>query len=107
MKFSIKDFFSKSDQIRSFLRIWLHLLKKFLMENFIFCAVIFLFMNILMDDLLMRFFYIQNRKMCLSKPSFYQYLFGFLPCLALLLLWKHFICDRIALKTQYKPPLTL
>ena len=39
MKFSIKDFFSKCDQIRSFLRIWLHLLKKSLMENFIFCAV--------------------------------------------------------------------
>ena len=29
MKFPIKDFFSKCDQIRSFLRIWLHLLKKF------------------------------------------------------------------------------
>ena len=40
MKFSIKDFFSKFDQIRSFLRIWLHLLKKSLMENFIFCAVL-------------------------------------------------------------------
>ena len=39
MKFSIKDFFSKCDQIRSFLRIWLHLLKKSLIENFIFCAV--------------------------------------------------------------------
>ena len=39
MKFSIKGFFSKCDQIRSFLRIWLHLLKKSLMENFIFCAV--------------------------------------------------------------------
>ena len=36
MKFSIKDFFSKCDQIRNFLRIWLHLLKKSLMENFIF-----------------------------------------------------------------------
>ena len=35
-KFSIKDFFSKYDQIRSFLRIWSHLLKKSLMENFIF-----------------------------------------------------------------------
>ena len=33
MKFSIIDFFSKCDQIRS------HLLKKSLMENFIFCAV--------------------------------------------------------------------
>ena len=39
MKFSIKDFFGKCDQIRSFLRIWLHLMKKSLMENFIFCAV--------------------------------------------------------------------
>ena len=39
MKFSIKDFFSKWDQIRSFLRIWPHLLKKSLMENFIFSAV--------------------------------------------------------------------
>ena len=39
-KFSIKDFFSKCDKIRSFLRIWSHLLKKPLMENFIFCAVI-------------------------------------------------------------------
>ena len=39
MNFSIKNFFSKCDQIRSFLRIWSHLLKKPLMENFIFCAV--------------------------------------------------------------------
>ena len=39
MKCSIKDFFSKCDQIRSFLRIWSHLLKKSLMESFIFCAV--------------------------------------------------------------------
>ena len=39
MKFSIKDFFSKCDQIRSFLCIWSHLLKKSLMESFIFCAV--------------------------------------------------------------------
>ena len=39
MKFSIKDFFSICDQIRSFLRIWSHLLKKSLMKNFIFCAV--------------------------------------------------------------------
>ena len=33
IKFSIEDFFSKCDQIRSFLRIWSHLLKKFLMES--------------------------------------------------------------------------
>ena len=39
MKFSIKDFLSKCDQIRRKLRIWLHSLKKFLMENSSFCAV--------------------------------------------------------------------
>ena len=39
MKFSIKDFISKCDQIRSFLQICSHLLKKSLMENFIYCAV--------------------------------------------------------------------
>ena len=38
MKFSNKDFFSKCDQIRSSLRVWLQLLNKYLMENFIFCA---------------------------------------------------------------------
>ena len=32
------NFFSKCDQIRRKLRIWSHLLKKSLMENFIFCA---------------------------------------------------------------------
>ena len=39
MKFSIKDFFSKCDQIRISLRIWSHLLKKFSVKIFIFCAV--------------------------------------------------------------------
>ena len=39
MQFSIKDFLSKCNQIRWELRIWSHLLKKSLMENFILCAV--------------------------------------------------------------------
>ena len=39
MTFSIKDFFSKCDQILNFLWIWSYLLKKSSMENFIFCAV--------------------------------------------------------------------
>ena len=37
MKFSIRDFFSECDQIRNFLQIWSHLLKKYLMEKF--CAL--------------------------------------------------------------------
>ena len=44
LKFSIKNFFSKCGPIRRkcyfFLRIWLNLLKKSLMENFIFCAMV-------------------------------------------------------------------
>ena len=36
MKFPIKDFFSKCNQIRRKPRIWSQLLKKFLMKNFIF-----------------------------------------------------------------------
>ena len=39
MKFSIKDFFSKCDQIRIILRIWSHLLEKSFMENFTFRGV--------------------------------------------------------------------
>ena len=35
MNISIKDFFSKFDKIRRKLRIWSHLVKKSLMENFI------------------------------------------------------------------------
>ena len=38
-EFSIKDFFSKCDQIHRKLWICAHLLKISLMENFIFCAV--------------------------------------------------------------------
>ena len=36
MKFSIKDFFSKCDQIRSFLPIWSPLMKKSLLETWFF-----------------------------------------------------------------------
>ena len=39
-KFSTNDFFSKCDQICSFLRIWSYLLKKSLIANVIFCAVL-------------------------------------------------------------------
>ena len=39
MNFSTKGFFSKCDQIHIVLRIWPHLLKKSLIEKFIYCAV--------------------------------------------------------------------
>ena len=40
MKFSMKSFFSKCDQIHRKLCIWSHLLKTSLKENFICCAVV-------------------------------------------------------------------
>ena len=40
IEFSIKDFFRKWDQVRQKRRIWSYLLKKPLMENFIFCTVV-------------------------------------------------------------------
>ena len=45
MKLSIKDFSSKRDQIRRELRIRSHLLEKSLIENFIFCAVEYAWIN--------------------------------------------------------------
>ena len=40
MKFFVTDIFSKCNQIHRNLRILSHWLKKFVMENFIFCAVL-------------------------------------------------------------------
>ena len=54
MKFSIKDFLSKGDHIRSLLRIWSHSLKKSFMENLIFCAVWMYFIFIVKDDRLIK-----------------------------------------------------
>ena len=51
MKFSIKHFFSKCDQIRCFLRIWPHLLKKSLIETFIFCAVEYINQTLTLSEL--------------------------------------------------------
>ena len=39
MKFSLKDFFRKYDQIPRKRRFWPHLLKRSLMKNFIFCTM--------------------------------------------------------------------
>ena len=40
LKFSVEDFFSKSNQIHREPRVWSQLLKKFSMENLIFCSVV-------------------------------------------------------------------
>ena len=60
MKFSIKAFFSKCDQIRRKRRIWSHLLKKSLMKNFVVCAV-----------LVMNYFYLFLCIKCYKFLNFY------------------------------------
>ena len=78
MKFLIKDFFSKYDQILRKQRIWAHLLKKFLMKNFIFCARILKYQQ---------FFYlwlkVTNIKL---MKNFYA--------------WRFHITDRESIKSQ-------
>ena len=63
MKFSIKDLFlfSKFDQIHSFLWIWSHLLKRSLMENFIFCAVFVLETSCYTSRVLIEWFILKLR----------------------------------------------
>ena len=60
MKFSIKDFFSKCDQIRRKLRIWSHLLKKSLMENFIFLCSVYLLPKWIRYSILYGYYHIQE-----------------------------------------------
>ena len=79
MKFSIKDLFSKCDQIHRKLRIWPQLLKKSLMENSIFCAVWqFHFLDVMHIDCKSIFFDSHNlfRSMleCKGFARFYLYL---------------------------------
>ena len=50
MKFTIKGFFSKCDQIHRNLRISSHLLRKSWMENFIFCTVLVLMLSFFMNS---------------------------------------------------------
>ena len=65
MKLSIKDFFSKCDQICRKLRIWSHLLTKSLMENFIFwCSVPFFI------------YFLQSESDCVSNDCCYDVLFS-------------------------------
>ena len=67
MKFSIKDTFSKCDQIHRKLRIWSHLLKKSLNENFCFGAVHFVSnLNLLNNFILLGIHKNQRR---ISEPT--------------------------------------
>ena len=70
IKFTIKDFFSKCDQIRRKLRIWSHLLKKPSLENFIFCAILIWY--IIKKDLLLMYgniYYPLNVEVLRSKSE--------------------------------------
>ena len=69
LKFTIKDFSSKCDQIYRKLRILPHLLKKSLIVNFIFCAVIAFKKSQSNDRLLWKLFLpaITSNKKYLSK----------------------------------------
>ena len=72
MKLFIKDFFSKYDQILSYLRIWSHSLKKSLTENSIFRAFQ-LYLNIfLLPSEVIKF----NLKSLLKRISFKEVYFN-------------------------------
>ena len=79
MKFSIKDLSSKCDQICSFLRIWSHLPKKSLIENFIFCAVMYFFFFFTHLKFFCQYFYFGISFLILyRKTSIWFLLFNFM-----------------------------
>ena len=61
-------------------------------------ALVFLFMNILIDNLFMRFFILKTVR-CIWVKRFYITNLFFLPCLGQLPLWKHFIYHYITRRT--------
>ena len=92
MKLSVKDFFSKYDQICRKLRIWSRLLTKSLMENFIFwCSVpiCFIFYNqkatpfgkvtrfVLFKWMLLCFIFIKNKKYTFTSIHLLIYLLSY------------------------------
>ena len=72
MKFSIKDFFSKFDQIRRKLRIWSYLLNKSLIENFIVCIVLVYFYTQKKGNTKKRGFYFFLRIKCETTTFFHS-----------------------------------
>ena len=78
MKFSVKEFFHKCDQKPSFQRIRSHLMKKSLMENFIFSAVIVTLEDINETSGCFVFKYILDKKNFLPfrKPHIFSFIFN-------------------------------
>ena len=78
MKFSFKEFFDKCHQKPSFQRIWSHLMKKSLMENFIFPAVIVTLEDINETFGCFVFKYILDKKNFLPfrKPHIFSFIFN-------------------------------
>ena len=66
IKFSIKDFFCKCHQIRSFLQILSHLQEKFLMKNFI-CGAVGIFSWLAVADPEADTFYFLDKHFCSLK----------------------------------------
>ena len=79
MKFFIEDFFSECFQIIRFLRIWSYLLKKSLLENFIFCALKITQISEKGYDLLVSIMYFIG-------SDYYQNFLFFVPMLSSLIL---------------------
>ena len=84
MKFSIKDFSSKCDQIRRKLWIWSYLLQKSFMENFIFCAVLRLWRCIFLD---FTWTHVSTGWLISTSVSFYFSFFSRLFITFLLSIW--------------------
>ena len=60
MRLSINDFFTKFEEIRSFLWIILHLSKKSLMGNYTISAVIIFFFKMLLTERLKKIFLLKD-----------------------------------------------
>ena len=81
-KNEVYHFFSKCDQIRSFLRIWSHLLKKSLNENFIFYVVSVLFV---INFMWLYQYWLRTAAIYICSILFISFF---------LFLWKKFLCSN-------------
>ena len=83
LKFSITDFFSKCDQIWSFLQIWSHLLKKSVIDNFMFWTVVVAAFS--QSHVILRCWHFQSSSNCFDLnwcllPILWSEFRGYEPC---------------------------